>query len=776
MSANQTSFAAQAERIRLRLSSMKTSATQVGERLFSPPPAASRPERGVHFTPPRDSSSGGVPDDLAGGSGEYSSISVYAGGGAGELSLFRFTPELQSSLCQGVVSKGLKFCLLGAQACPHKSHQKKATLFVDHLYVAADAKSAFINHHIPSSVLSGNQLNLILNERHTKEEWVRLLHAWNSQAQEDLKPDVYSRVGALMVSTAVTPSRKKRPIYAVEEEDLSDTVPGLLAASSSLSESLSGSFEFEFIPPVPEGGDESMGSDDKLADMLQKWDLLVGNVNKISEAFKHIRRSFGNDVDSLQDKISIVDCRVGNIPRNTTGLEDCLTAWEGISFIHQGISELTANMSNLSDKVNDFEKLSMESKRSNSQTQELFFQMKKSMSDMEAVLSALGEEHEFIMNKVQGGPLTTASSAVVNDSIQRLGARLQACEAQLASATFGSSGSSETLVSEINSVKAELRRLDARVPKINNMMLGGQVFQSKADVDLFISKSVPTNAFYLFHDAVTILESLSGAFQERKEVLSEWYQSSRVGCSAQEARHIASFRTTLPHVFGYCKDGVVSAKHKLPAVKKYEDWTTFDQDSGVMNFILRGIDDLKIQITNEIHSTLGDEFPEAVKLATEMHTASHYFICQLCTFVTDFVQEMSSTAESPIEEAWELVSACVRKVFDELRRVRAAASNAMAEQNPLTKCGLILWCLIQSNRVQKEYLDTRFRNHPTIAPVIILHVFRTRVTKLAFKEGLKRLEGRIAQLEKKPAGQGGKGNNNNANNANNGGKQPDEKK
>jgi hypothetical protein len=146
----------------------------------------------------------------------------------------------------------------------------------------------------------------------------------------------------------------------------------------------------------------------------------------------------------------------------------------------------------------------------------------------------------------------------------------------------------------------------------------------------------------------------------------------------------------------------------------------------------------------------------------------------MCTFVTDFVQEMSSTAESPVEEAWELVSACVRKIFDELRRVRAAASNAMAEQNPVTRCAMYMWCLIQANRVQKEFLDVRFRNHPSIAPVIILHVFRTRVTKVAFKEGLKRLEGRIALLERKPAVAPARGNN--ANNNNNNVKGQEEKK
>jgi hypothetical protein len=47
----------------------------------------------------------------------------------------------------------------------------------------------------------------------------------------------------------------------------------------------------------------------------------------------------------------------------------------------------------------------------------------------------------------------------------------------------------------------------------------------------------------------------------------------------------------------------------------------------------------------------------------------------------------------------------------------------------------------------KEYIDARFRNHPSIAPVIILHVFKTRVTRVSYNNNVKRLEGRIAKLE-----------------------------
>jgi hypothetical protein len=67
----------------------------------------------------------------------------------------------------------------------------------------------------------------------------------------------------------------------------------------------------------------------------------------------------------------------------------------------------------------------------------------------------------------------------------------------------------------------------------------------------------------------------------------------------------------------------------------------FDQDSGVMNFILKSMEDFKIHSIEDINLELDITiYPEANKLASEMYTVSHYFICQMCTFITEFVMEM----------------------------------------------------------------------------------------------------------------------------------------
>jgi hypothetical protein len=87
-------------------------------------------------------------------------------------------------------------------------------------------------------------------------------------------------------------------------------------------------------------------------------------------------------------------------------------------------------------------------------------------------------------------------------------------------------------------------------------------------------------------------------------------------------------------------------------------------------------------------------------------------------------------------------------MFEVIRVPRAQAANATMDTDPKSQCATYLWALIQSHRIMKEFSDARFQNHGAIAPVIILQIFKTRVTRTAMTANIKRLEGRIASLEK----------------------------
>jgi hypothetical protein len=85
-----------------------------------------------------------------------------------------------------------------------------------------------------------------------------------------------------------------------------------------------------------------------------------------------------------------------------------------------------------------------------------------------------------------------------------------------------------------------------------------------------------------------------------------------------------------------------------------------------------------------------------------MNNKSQIFVAEMCNWMVVFYQELLTTSEATEEEAWELVSGCVKRIFEELRRMRASAANATSVTNPSTKCATYLWALIQSHRVMKD--------------------------------------------------------------------------
>jgi hypothetical protein len=131
-----------------------------------------------------------------------------------------------------------------------------------------------------------------------------------------------------------------------------------------------------------------------------------------------------------------------------------------------------------------------------------------------------------------------------------------------------------------------------------------------------------------------------------------------------------------------------------------------------------------------------------------MHECSQNFIMEMSSWMDAFFQELVTTSEASEDEAWEVVGVCIRTMFEVIRVPRAQAANATMDGDPKSQCATYLWALIQSHRIMKEFLEARCRNHGAIAPVIVLHIFKTRVTRVALSSTVKRLEGRLVSLEK----------------------------
>jgi len=467
-----------------------------------------------------------------------------------------------------------------------------------------------------------------------------------------------------------------------------------------------------------------------------------------------LQKACDGDMEFLDERINSLVSHVGSC--NQEDLKaDCITVWDAISFIYGSLDSLKIFTNSLESNSNVKFGSAMDKVNAGQLAlQDIASSTSKGFNELLEVIKTLNNEQSILSQRFM---TSQAAPSSTDPTLQRLVADVQDMATRLSAMEQRSAPSLVPAVSfdtqdEIGALKSQLKMLEARVPLHNVLRLGGRIFQSRSEVALFIEKNMPSNSFSMFHDIVTLMERLSGTYVERKDVISEWYQASKVGLDEREARHIASFKITYPTVFGYVKDGAATTKYHLPAIKSFKEWNSFDSESGIKSFILNGMEDLKLQLYQDIASFFDIEsYHHARVLAHDMHTKSQIFVAEMCNWMDVFYQELLTTSEASEDEAWDLVSACIKKVFEELRRVRASAANATTETNPTARCATYLWALIQSHRVMKEFIDMRFRNHSSIAPVITLHIFKTRVTRVAHNNNIKRLEGRLAKLESAPA-------------------------
>jgi hypothetical protein len=153
---------------------------------------------------------------VAGGGGRSGEFSLAGGLSGGLLSVFVATPDLLDKMCLGAVAGGVKFCTLDETSCTFSTHAKKVAVRAGSIYISTGRQSAFAHHYAPTVSLSSEQLEGLLEERHTKEEWIRLLLGLR-QGSDGV--DVGSSPGAtnpVNVLNGVTPGRKRKVRYEDE--------------------------------------------------------------------------------------------------------------------------------------------------------------------------------------------------------------------------------------------------------------------------------------------------------------------------------------------------------------------------------------------------------------------------------------------------------------------------------------------------------------------------------------------------------------------------------
>jgi len=232
-----------------------------------------------------------------------------------------------------------------------------------------------------------------------------------------------------------------------------------------------------------------------------------------------LRKSFGQEIDFLQDTITVVDSRIRPLPGSGI-LDDCLTSWEDIAYLNQVIGDMQLSLNLLMVKLQEQEaeskKLSSDYTKINAISTKSISELQSDLQTLMDIMKVFNEEHVLLVNRFQGtSSPSTATFVSYQDDINRLANRLAMCENTLGQ-SHHSSSSDVDIRSEVAQLKNLINAVDSKIPKFSTMNLGGKLYQSKNDVELFVASSRPSNAFHHFHDAVTILESLSSSFTEKE--------------------------------------------------------------------------------------------------------------------------------------------------------------------------------------------------------------------------------------------------------------------
>jgi hypothetical protein len=366
-------------------------------------------------------------------------------GSASGLSIFVLDPDSLGSLCLGSVNGGVKFCLASGDKCSVGAHAKKVDVHPSHVYINAGRNAAYTDPHV-SSTAFGSALPNLMGELHPHEDWLRIFQGFLDDS-----------ISEVPTGTLVTPRKRK----------------------------------FRYLPDpidIPAVGDSPITS-------LTSWDAeqpeltknMVNALQKLENRFADFQMAVGEDVDALFSKLQDLKAVVGVKPVSLPidgFYEDCVTIWETLAML----SGCQPDMSKLQQLEVGVQTLQ--------NTTAAFGNKLQTLETGHSELSELGQllnfEYDQLQQVVQRlGSGGSSLSSVAMDELLLL---------QHQVSSLMQSGSTDS--HDYGTLKAQIKLIEARLPS-DAFVIGGQTFNSKADVALFIEKELSGLSFSLFHDPIT---------------------------------------------------------------------------------------------------------------------------------------------------------------------------------------------------------------------------------------------------------------------------------
>jgi hypothetical protein len=153
---------------------------------------------------------------------------------------------------------------------------------------------------------------------------------------------------------------------------------------------------------------------------------------------------------------------------------------------------------------------------------------------------------------------------------------------------------------------------------------------------------------------------------------------------------------------------------------------------GVNTHILSGLEHQRA-IHDEVLTNLSVTYPVGAQLGWLLLQRSYAFVEFMITALDNFWSEyLSREGDIQPDEAFLMFCAIMHQIFREFRKVRQHGAAAIQQILVAQRVGNTWWYVLQTHRKMAEFLQTGFKQHPTITQVFTAHLDRHRVSKTSF--------------------------------------------
>jgi len=717
----------------------------------------------VSFDNPRSRSSpAGAPKEpnFEHGSDEVTGLSVSgkSGGVSNAVTVGLFVLD-SKTICCGQIGNSDRFCTLacapGVTRCDIKSHQIKAPVENGRIYIRAAANKKVQSAAFQSPSLSvssvGERLPDLLQSELTIKAWNRIFASFeNIQNEPATDFDLFKAEAAKVIEAPFTAAKRKR---ANIDNDSPDKASYTIDLPNKIINGSFGTFTVE-----------------EEETFRISWAKLIGCVETLHEAFPSLRASIKKTtmdleiaIQSVEGSVEMINIDIGNDPGIDQG-HQVTSIWSGIQFASRVAQEaqiLSSTQASQIQQLNtsmfssskDYETLKTEMKLVSDSTLEntnmVHHILQQIQTQLGPILEKLQTQYDIgagATNQPLGAILHRLSTLENNGSPQNDFANTFGSAPTTTAGLLDLQHAFTQLSEQVGKFSTRYANIEDRL-QVEAVTFNGITFGSIRDTVDWVKTNVPGFVHDGFHDVMTLLQTVTEPHIAFQDGMSETYMSQKVGFKSKISAIIAhSFKLELPDIFG--KITATSDKtFPLPAVRHHKQWNPQDGVSGVMRYTTENLQ-FQVESCRAVinHSYDGSKSRE---LASLMLSESHSFWTRLSTWMNEFYLKLTIVSSCSADEAWLLVSSCVRGIFRELRRVRLCAQNADSIPDKITSTGYFLWGSLQAHRVMKAFLSNNFESHPAITPIVNMHLFQFRVPMSLFKsqkEKLSSLETTVKQL------------------------------